>query len=1012
MAKNFTIDYATGELDMGADTLREKFDLDEVTFRQPNLGQRYNIGGLVRQNYDRGRSVAQIIDEVGTVWPKITKKIDEFFPSKPKEAEIISIKEFNEPKIPGSDDDVIQMTETLFPKLEPIQFGKNKQPIYSGHAKISDASIVEDLSTKVSSTRNPNYRYFSDKKLASWLKDNINYNDERWWNVANELALRGHEMTGVAKILDADPRNLWKIAKRRNLNVWNSQNLDLYDKTFKQLDAPFSNLREINKDPSKFLKRIKKIDKELLDNFYTPKQLSRIFGFKWDVAQKGPFKLPTQLEGARRRHGRYHAQDVLDNFNDTIKYWQKSGGKDYWNIAKEEAYQFIGDDVWAIAKSFRTKKLPTRLERMAKEGIVHPRIPEIFKKYKLNEIETGHRFPAKFFYLEKKVGGQDLNKKKPLFDWIRRNKDKLIDSDNLAFQSKHLNQELLKKKLGGLEKLYKDLGVYVNKYEGKTIPKAEKIKIEAINKKITDYQAKVNQDIDKYLKSKGGKKDRRTQMSMSRGGMDVALFDTTTSQVFKYSGGYPESSITKSMPGNLNISRLNIKESFKDIVNNIIDDPKDLKIFNEFMETYMHPTGKSYTWRGKSYASGGPVVPRVAYKDGSEKEPFKAKDQYELFEDIAQVSSGYADKDALGKLGDIADWKNWLYYTSMLPGAAVNVAEIAAKLPFVGAELISELITKKPSKEIFMKALKDITPGAWKEKVGLTALDEAHEEKMKKWGMSHAPKAFKDMGELSLEVVSPWGYGIAAKVINKFKKVLAPEKRKVFDQTIADALDAKGMSRRQFNTLVVSGGTIAALKALGLDRVFKGVPSVKVADVTKIERIGDGQPTYLNDLIAVVRAKGERSTVPGYKGSDYSTKHTYKDIEVIEDPVGNITIKRDIEGGGQYTDEFGEVETWDGTVKELQMEIKKDPEQPKASSYEEATARPDQDGMMEDVEFLIDDADHLELKEIADEINDLIGDAASFATGGRVSAQPPKRGPLDQGLRSLDPGVIYNEWIR
>ena len=62
MAKNFTIDYATGELDMGADTLREKFDLDEVTFRQPNLGHRYNSGGLVRQNYDRGRSVAQIID--------------------------------------------------------------------------------------------------------------------------------------------------------------------------------------------------------------------------------------------------------------------------------------------------------------------------------------------------------------------------------------------------------------------------------------------------------------------------------------------------------------------------------------------------------------------------------------------------------------------------------------------------------------------------------------------------------------------------------------------------------------------------------------------------------------------------------------------------------------------------------------------------------------------------------------------------------------------------------------
>ena len=33
MSKNFTIDYATGELDMGADTLREKFDLMGVPIR-------------------------------------------------------------------------------------------------------------------------------------------------------------------------------------------------------------------------------------------------------------------------------------------------------------------------------------------------------------------------------------------------------------------------------------------------------------------------------------------------------------------------------------------------------------------------------------------------------------------------------------------------------------------------------------------------------------------------------------------------------------------------------------------------------------------------------------------------------------------------------------------------------------------------------------------------------------------------------------------------------------------
>jgi hypothetical protein len=89
MAKRLVIDY-------GSDTL---IDLDAP---RQNLEQRFNLGGLVRQNYDKAGAVKQAIE---TDWPKIVKKWNEIFPPKavePKEAEILSFKEIMEPRIPGS----------------------------------------------------------------------------------------------------------------------------------------------------------------------------------------------------------------------------------------------------------------------------------------------------------------------------------------------------------------------------------------------------------------------------------------------------------------------------------------------------------------------------------------------------------------------------------------------------------------------------------------------------------------------------------------------------------------------------------------------------------------------------------------------------------------------------------------------------------------------------------------------------------------------------------------------
>ena len=150
-------------------------------------------------------------------------------------------------------------------------------------------------------------------------------------------------------------------------------------------------------------------------------------------------------------------------------------------------------------------------------------------------------------------------------------------------------------------------------------------------------------------------------------------------------------------------------------------------------------------------------------------------------------------------------------------------------------------------------------------------------------------------------------------------------------------------------------------------------------------------PKYVSDLIEVVKAKGTRDIIEGFKRSDYSTVHSYKGVDVIEEAGGTTRIRKQKEGGGQYRTDEGDVDSFDGISHEIEMEIKpqydeimdesgatfyKDPdgkkvyEQKIPDEYAEYTARPDMDGKLKEVEEGIDDLDHLELKEIADELHE------------------------------------------
>jgi hypothetical protein len=190
-----------------------------------------------------------------------------------------------------------------------------------------------------------------------------------------------------------------------------------------------------------------------------------------------------------------------------------------------------------------------------------------------------------------------------------------------------------------------------------------------------------------------------------------------------------------------------------------------------------------------------------------------------------------------------------------------------------------------------------------------------------------------------------------------------------------------GMTRRAFMKLM-SG--LAALPFIGKG-VSKKAAAPMVKEVTEtITRNAEGIPSYAFDLIEVVKAKGTKEIMEGiYKRNPSSTKYTYKDVEVIEDGLGNTSVKKPQTKTGTWTDEGTDDMIVDEYVdREVGFEIRKGDDMIKdgkpikaGDEYNESTAylRGDPDGGVDVDEILevIDDADHLDLKKIADEAKDI-----------------------------------------
>jgi len=180
---------------------------------------------------------------------------------------------------------------------------------------------------------------------------------------------------------------------------------------------------------------------------------------------------------------------------------------------------------------------------------------------------------------------------------------------------------------------------------------------------------------------------------------------------------------------------------------------------------------------------------------------------------------------------------------------------------------------------------------------------------------------------------------------------------------------------------ITAGGVAAGTGLLKLGKAAKVVPKVtETAEV--ITRGADGMPKYIYDLIEVVKAKGTRDIVEGFKKSDYSTVHSYKGVDVIEDGAGNVRIKKPTEG---VATDASTGKMHEGISQEVELEIrkggyvknKKGKMVKEGDEYIEGTVRPDSDGKMKDFEEFVDESDHLDLKTIADEIDTLVIKKAS-----------------------------------
>ena len=576
----------------------------------------------------------------------------------------------------------------------------------------------------------------------------------------------------------------------------------------------------------------------------------------------------------------------------------------------------------------RFKRL--KFEPVSKKEFIPPEIRSIYNKYDLSKLEGGHPFPVEFF--TKEFGEKGTLKNKRQFDWIYRNRDKLFNPNDLVLQSKEINQSggPFYNAIGELKPLYKKLGEYVDKYEGKGAVK-NKEDINAISKLNLDIMKIVTEsksEVENFLKENPDSK--LTIPKMKTGGLHGAIFDYETGEVELYAPDKQvlfESGAVGDEPQD---QKLKIAESFLDAVNQIVDDKSDLKILTDYFEGKVLPR----------FQKGGGVeitpLPRTNFGNGgaagadvdfaTELEYFFTNPDAEL-----PVMQTYKEtNNPVEVLNDIINPRNYPYYADVLARSGIRIGEFGARLLPATGKLISDLIQKPAFKVkstednyvrdyldppppsnikgtgIFSEFLENITPTTLEKKVGLDTLIKKEEQRLKDTGSTVGPKVFADTIGLGAEVTAPIFPGL--KLLRAYaKKNNLPVNdvtQKLLVKEIDQVLEKQGMDRREFLQVTGAGATVILAKMLGFgDEVTK---TAKVAE--KAAEVSSGAaPTYFFDLVEIIKKKGLDITkkeatqnlqnVYSYKGYDLYEDLATGEIRIEKTNTGIIRTADDVEEG-------------------------------------------------------------------------------------------------------------------
>ena len=407
----------------------------------------------------------------------------------------------------------------------------------------------------------------------------------------NNLNLKRGDDPGDPDPLDEITERLLiqEAVSRLKKKEMNPDKRDTRTKLAVDLDLPVtrSGMLEIRKGDY-FDKRLQTLkDKGVnFDGYYSVPEIANLLGTKSSSGINSYIQdknIPSVKSGLFKV---VKLNDFLDAYNPTKERIQAAPEQDVATQARSDFLREVGGSIYNRFKDMRApKNLP--------EGV-----KQVYNKYDLGTIEGGHPFPVEFF--TKKFGKGNTLQKDRQIDWIYRNKDKLFDKDDLVFQSKNVNK-YFKGPIGELKKLYKELGPLVDKYEGKgRVTNENDInKIEFLNKQIMDIVAKSEFDAKEFIKNSPDSVDLPR---FRLGGLHGALFNTDTGEVSLYAPGKEAGFVKGAIGEEKADSKLKLAGDYLDIINQVITDEGDKKIFTDFIEQKILPR----------FQKGGPVYGKYA----------------------------------------------------------------------------------------------------------------------------------------------------------------------------------------------------------------------------------------------------------------------------------------------------------------------------------------------------------------------------------------------------------------